>query len=122
MTAALLVSLMCLSAIFYVGDKSKKVDIVTTRSEMRNVPHKATIIATVLPGTVDGAISPYPTVVIVIITHQIELKYGSIASKLESVVSILLKYGNSNILKMYDKIMIVELKMMKIVHSGLMLI
>ena len=45
--------------------------------------------------------SPYPTVVIVITTHHKELNRGSIASKFESLVEILLKYGISNILSKY---------------------
>jgi hypothetical protein len=38
------------------------------------VPQIAAAIATRRPNSVTGAISPYPTVAIVIMTHQIELK------------------------------------------------
>lgn len=75
--AALLVRLMWLRAILYFSFSSNTLDTVTTRIEIRKAPQKAVIIAIHLPGLVEGVTSPYPTVVIVVRTHHIELKYES---------------------------------------------
>ena len=42
--------------------------------EMIKVPQRAQIIPTMRPKNVTGYVSPYPTVVMVMITHQTESK------------------------------------------------
>ena len=97
-------------------------ETVTTRSEIRNAPHRAEIIATILPGKVQGEISPYPTVVSVITISHKALKYESIIEFEPLSSDCILKYGSSNILKTYARIKIVLVKSIKTVHSGFTII
>lgn len=67
--------------------------MVTTTMDTMTTPTKETINITTLPGIVLGYISPNPTVVMVTITHHIEL----IKSE-KSISSVILEVGASQIL------------------------
>lgn len=54
---------------------SAKISAATMiNKEMIKVPQRAQIIPTIRPKIVTGYVSPYPTVVMVMITHQTESK------------------------------------------------
>lgn len=52
-------------------------DIEATKREIINAPQRALIIEINLPIGETAVTSPYPTVVIVMITHHIEVIYSS---------------------------------------------
>ena len=55
-----------------------KISVATImRSEMMKVPQKAQMTPMILPKVVTGYMSPYPTVVMVMITHHTDEKYVS---------------------------------------------
>lgn len=62
------------TALRYGPFKSKMLLIDATRSEIINAPQKAFIIEMIRPNGEIAATSPYPTVVIVITTHHIDVR------------------------------------------------
>ena len=81
-------------------------------------PLKAMLMATILPGGVLGAMSPYPTVERVITVTYTELKYESKALQISSPVSYL-KYGSSYTLRIQAKVRIHVQKPTKTKGPGL---
>jgi hypothetical protein len=68
--AACLVRLICLIAFYCLLSRSKNEEVVRTRSEIMVAPQRAAKIQMTFPGIVKGVISPYPTVVtVIIISH-----------------------------------------------------
>lgn len=66
--------------------------------EIRKVPQSAAVITVNLPKAVPGTTSPYPTVVIVIITQYTEVKQLS-----HVITPSAYPYGHSNILRIYAR-------------------
>ncbi len=72
--AAFLVRNKWCMAFFSLVSKENIFETLTIIREIKNVPQKQLIIIRILPKTVKGTVSPNPTVVNAITTHQIELK------------------------------------------------